>query len=102
MQSEARHQHARNAEARGEPAAAEIGEDARRLIKQEEERQHERRVAKAIEMQQHQHAQGAVRQRETPITRGHVRLITHAGHLSSRHQALLLMTMLARSTMRQA
>ena len=97
LQRETGHQHARNAEARGEPAAAEIGEDAGRFIEQEEERQHEGRVAEAVEMQQHQHAQRAVRERETPIARGHDRVIAHG-----RHQALLSITMVARSTMRQA
>ena len=56
LQAKAGHQHARNAEARGQPAAAEIGEDAGRLVQQEQERQHERRVAEAVEVQQHQHA----------------------------------------------
>ena len=48
-------------------------------------------------MQQHQHAQRAVGQREAPIARGDDRVVAHG-----RHQALLSMTMLARSTMRQA
>ena len=60
LQHQAGRQHARNAEARRQPAAADIGEDARRLVQQEQERQHERRVAEAVEMQQHQHADGAV------------------------------------------
>ena len=57
LQDLARREHARNAEARRKPAAAEIGGDAGRFVKQEQERQRERRVAQAEEMQQHQHAQ---------------------------------------------
>ena len=97
LQGQAGHQHARNAEARGEPAAAEIGEDAGGLVQQEQERQRERRVAEAVEVQQHQHADRAVGQREAPIARGDDRVVAHGGH-----QRLLSMTMLARSTMRQA
>ena len=98
LQGQAGHQHARDAEARGEPAAAEIGEDAGGLVEQKQERQHERRVAEAVEMQQHQHPQRAVRQGEAPVARGHNRIIAHrlTSDSSSR------MTRLARSTMRQA
>ena len=60
-------EHARNAEARRQPAAAEIGEDARRLVEQEQERQRERRVAELVEMQQHQHPKGAVGEGEAPV-----------------------------------
>ena len=67
LQDQAGHQHARDAEARRQPAAAEIGEDAGRLVQQEQERQHERRVAEAVEVQQHQHAHRAVGEREQEI-----------------------------------
>ena len=46
-----------------------IGEDAGRLIQQEHERQDERRVAEAVEVQQHQHAQRAVGDGEQEIAR---------------------------------
>ncbi len=45
----------------------EIGGDAGRLVQQEQERKRERRVAQAEEMQQHQHAQGAVHQGKAPV-----------------------------------
>ena len=90
-------QHARNAETRGEPAAAEIGGDAGRLVQQEQERERERRVAEAEEMQQHQHAQGAVDQGKAPV-RGR-----DDGVVSEhRHHTPACRTILAKSTMRQA
>ena len=67
LQHQARREHARDAEARRQPAAAEIGEDAGRLVQQEQERQHERRVAERVEMQQHQHAHRAVGEREAQV-----------------------------------
>ena len=78
MQGEARHEHARDAKAHGQPAAAEIGENTGGLIEQEQERQHEGRVAEAVEMQQHQHAERAIRQREAPVARGHNRIVAHS------------------------
>ena len=97
LQAQPGHQHARNAEARRQPAAAEIGEDAGELIQYEQRGQHERRVAQRVEVQQHQHAQGAVRQGEAPITCRNDQIIAQ-----SRHHTPRSATILARSTMRQA
>ena len=60
-----------------------IGEDAGRLIQQEQERQHERRVAEAVEMQQHQHAQRAVGEREAPVRGGDDGVVADPGHISA-------------------
>jgi hypothetical protein len=59
LQAKASHQHARIAEACREPAATEIGEGAGYLIQQEDKRQHEQRVAEAVERQQDQNKRGA-------------------------------------------
>ena len=94
-------QHARDAEARRQPAAADVGEDARGLIQQEQEGQHERRVAEAIEVQQHQHPDRAVGDGEQEIGAGDDRVVADAG-VGADIRHLAAMTMLARSTMRQA
>ena len=81
LQHLADRQHARNAEARREPAAAEVGDDAGELVEQEQERQRERRVAELEEMEQHQHPQRAVDQREAPVGCGDDEVVAHRrGH----------------------
>src|SRR5436189_238463 len=84
------------AEAPREPATAEIGEDAGRLVKQKERGEHERRVTERVEMQQHQHAQGAVGQRKAPVAPGNDQIVADAGHHTPRS-----ITILAKSTMWQ-
>jgi endonuclease III len=64
-------QHPRDAEAGRQPPADQIGADARRLIQQEQEGEREGRIAEAEEMQQHQHPQRAIGQREAPIGERH-------------------------------
>ena len=56
-----------DAVARGQPAADQVGHHAHRLVQQEQEGQREGRVAQAVEVQQHQHAQRAVAEREAPV-----------------------------------
>ena len=63
-------QHAGDAEAGGQPAADQVGGDARCFIEQEQERQRERRIAELEEVQQHQHAQRAIREGEAPVGGG--------------------------------
>jgi hypothetical protein len=94
----AHRQHAGNAEARRQPAAGEIGHDARELIEQEQERQGERRVAELEEMQQYEHAERTVDQGEPPIRRRDDQIVANR----RRHHASASITMLARSIMRQA
>ncbi len=90
-------QHARDAEARGQPAAAQIGDDAGEFVEQEQESEREGRVAELEEMQQHQHAQRAVDQGEAPVGRRDDQVMSRRRC----HHASASITMLARSTMRQ-
>ncbi len=93
-------EHAGDAVTGREPAADQVGGDARRLVEQEQEGQREGRIAQTKEVQQHEHAQRAVRQGETPIGGGDDGVVARAcGHglqmpTASRWQA--------RSIMRQA
>ena len=82
LQRLADRQHARDAEARGQPAAAEIGDDAGELVEQEQEGERERRVAELEEMQQHQHAQRAVDQGEAPVGGGDDQVVACAGAIT--------------------
>jgi hypothetical protein len=95
LQGLADRQHTRDAEARGQPAAAEIGGDTGGLVEQEQEGEREGRVAEPEEVQQHQHAQRPVDQGETPIRgRDDGVVAQHRRHPSAS------ITVLARSTMR--
>ena len=91
-------QHARDAEARRQPAAAQVGDDAGELVEQEQERQRERRVAELEEVQQHQHAQRAVDQGEAPVGGRDDQVVARAPAVIALPAAI---TILARSTMRQ-
>jgi hypothetical protein len=72
-----RHPHA---EARRDPPAEQVGDDAEQLVEQEQERELDRRVAEAVEVQQHQHPQRAVGQRERPVGGGHDDVVAHRAH----------------------
>ena len=98
LRREAHGQHARDAEARGQPAADQVGDDARRLVEQEQEGQREGRIAELEEVQQHQHAQRAVGQGEAPVGGRDDGVVAGAG----RHQMPASRMWQARSTMRQA
>jgi hypothetical protein len=98
LRGQAHGQHALDAVARGQPAADQVGHHARRLIEQEEEGQREGRVAEPEEVQQHQHAQRAIGEREAPIGGG------DDGVVASRLAPVVRPRSMwqARSTMRQA
>jgi hypothetical protein len=104
LRGQADGQHPGNAIARGQPAADEVGSDASRLVQQEEEGQREGRVAQAVEVQQHQHAQRAVGEGEAPVRRGDDGVVAgaavHDDAWSGQTPAARMWQ--ARSTMRQA
>ena len=61
---------ARDAVMRRQPATDQVRQHARRLVEQEQEGERERRIAQAVKVQQHQHAQRAVGEREAPVGGG--------------------------------
>src|ERR1700716_2508284 len=64
--------------ARGQPAADKIRDDAKELVQEKQKRELDRRVAELIEVQEHQHAQRAVGQRERPVRRSNSGIVPNA------------------------
>ena len=69
-------------EARRGIPAEQVGEDAEELVEQEERRELERRVAQRVKVQQHQHAQRAVSEREGPVGGGDDGVVAEGAHRS--------------------
>ena len=80
LQRQAEHEREPQARARGQPAADQVGDDAEELVEQKQERELDRRVAELVEMQQHQHAQRAVGERERPVGGGDDGVVADADH----------------------
>ena len=62
---------------RGDPSTQKIGDDAEEFVEQKQERDLDGAVAKTVEMQQHQHPQRAVGEREAPVGPGDQRVVAH-------------------------
>ena len=84
---------------RGEPAADEVRDDAEELVEEEEERELDRRVAELVEVQQHQHPQRAVGERERPVGGRHEGVVADA-RSCARTQRRLAATFRASSIIR--
>ncbi|MNV87964.1 hypothetical protein D3C71_1821270 [compost metagenome] len=64
-------------QAGAEVAAHQVGDHAEHFIEQEQRRNLQRRVAQRMEVQYHQHAQGAVGEGEGPVVAGNQQVLTH-------------------------
>jgi hypothetical protein len=53
-----------------DPAADQVGDDPHELVEQEQEGDRDGRVAELVEVQQHEHPQRAVGERERPVAGG--------------------------------
>ena len=67
-------------EARSQPAADEVRQHAEELVEQEQRRDLERRAPELVQPQEHEHAQGAVGQREDPVGQGDRGVVADVAH----------------------
>ena len=67
-----------HARSRREPPADEVRDDAEELVEQEQERELDGRVAELVEMQQDEHPERAVGERERPVRGGDDRVVADA------------------------
>ena len=69
-----------HAGSRGDPSAEEIRDDPKELVEQKQERDGNTVVAELVEMQDDQHPQRAVGDREAPVGSRHQRVAANAVH----------------------
>ena len=70
LQAEPGEQRAVQAASRADPAADQVGDDPHELVQEEQERDRDRGVAEFVEVQQHEHPERAVGERERPVAGG--------------------------------
>ena len=79
LRAEADEERGLEAEAGADVAAEEIGDDAKDFVEDEQRSHRERRVAEVVEVEQHQHAGGAVGNGIGPVGRGNQNVVAQAG-----------------------
>ena len=82
---------------RTDPAAIEVGENTKELIEEEEKSNLKRAVAELVEVEHHQHAQGAIGEGEGPVVGGNDAVLLQRRELHGSSAT----TWQARSAMRQ-